>query len=53
MGTNVFYVPPVNLMGSGCLLADNAMKDVCAPGNPFQPTQEEVITLFQKILWSD
>jgi alcohol dehydrogenase class IV len=32
------------------LLADNAMKDACAPGNPFQPTKEEVIALFQKIL---
>ncbi|MGG1653225.1 iron-containing alcohol dehydrogenase [Paenibacillus sp. NRS-1780] len=32
------------------LLADNAMKDACAPSNPFQPTKEEVIALFQKIL---
>lgn len=32
------------------LLADNAMKDACAPGNPFIPTKEEVITLFKKIL---
>lgn len=32
------------------LLADNAMKDACAPGNPFQPTKEEVIRLFERIL---
>ncbi|RUT46466.1 iron-containing alcohol dehydrogenase [Paenibacillus anaericanus] len=32
------------------LLADNAMIDACAPGNPFIPTKEEVITLFKKIL---
>lgn len=32
------------------LLADNAMKDACAPGNPFQPTKEEVIRLFECIL---
>lgn len=32
------------------LLAENAMKDACAPGNPFIPTKEEVITLFKKIL---
>ncbi|NPC91955.1 iron-containing alcohol dehydrogenase [Bacillus sp. WMMC1349] len=31
-------------------LADFAMKDACAPGNPFQPTKEEVITMFQEIL---
>lgn len=30
------------------LLAENAMKDACAPGNPFIPTKEEVITLFKK-----
>ncbi|MBY3621494.1 iron-containing alcohol dehydrogenase [Acinetobacter sp. CUI P1] len=32
------------------LLAENSMKDACAPGNPFIPTKEEVITLFKKIL---
>lgn len=32
------------------LLAENAMKDACAPGNPFIPTKDEVITLFRKIL---
>lgn len=32
------------------LLAENAMKDACAPGNPFIPTKEEVIALFKKIL---
>lgn len=31
-------------------LADNALKDACAPGNPFQPTKEEVIAMFQEIL---
>ncbi|AZK46100.1 iron-containing alcohol dehydrogenase [Paenibacillus lentus] len=32
------------------LLAENAMKDACAPGNPFIPTKEEVIAMFRKIL---
>lgn len=32
------------------LLSENAMKDACAPGNPFIPTKEEVIALFRKIL---
>lgn len=32
------------------LLAENSMKDACAPGNPFIPTKEEVISLFKKIL---
>jgi alcohol dehydrogenase len=32
------------------LLAENSMKDACAPGNPFIPTKEEVIALFNKIL---
>lgn len=32
------------------LLAENAMKDACATGNPFIPTKEEVIALFRKIL---
>ncbi|MEK4515676.1 iron-containing alcohol dehydrogenase [Paenibacillus sp. FSL H8-0122] len=32
------------------LLAENAMKDACAPGNPFIPAKDEVIALFRKIL---
>ncbi|MGD0030509.1 iron-containing alcohol dehydrogenase [Paenibacillus illinoisensis] len=32
------------------LLADNAMKDACAPGNPYQPSREEVLELFRKII---
>lgn len=32
------------------LLAENSMKDACAPGNPYIPTKEEVIALFKKIL---
>ena len=32
------------------LLAENSMKDACAPGNPFIPTKEEVIAMFKKIL---
>ncbi|MNJ34729.1 Alcohol dehydrogenase 2 [compost metagenome] len=32
------------------LLAENAMKDACAPGNPFIPTKDEVIAMFKKIL---
>lgn len=31
-------------------LANNAMKDACAPGNPFQPTKDEVISMFKEIL---
>ncbi|MFN7252296.1 MAG: iron-containing alcohol dehydrogenase [Anaerobacillus sp.] len=31
-------------------LADNALKDVCAPGNPFQPTKDEVIAMFKEII---
>lgn len=31
-------------------LADNSLKDACAPGNPFQPTKEEVIAMFKEIL---
>ncbi len=31
-------------------LADNALKDACAPGNPFEPTKEEVISMFEEIL---
>ncbi|WP_202171302.1 iron-containing alcohol dehydrogenase [Bacillus sp. USDA818B3_A] len=31
-------------------LADNSLKDACAPGNPFQPTKEEVIEMFKEIL---
>ena len=30
-------------------LATNALADVCAPGNPFQPTKEEVIEMFKEI----
>ncbi|ULO09919.1 iron-containing alcohol dehydrogenase [Paenibacillus sp. 19GGS1-52] len=32
------------------LLAENAMKDACAPGNPFIPTKDEAIAMFKKIL---
>ncbi|MHB0864962.1 iron-containing alcohol dehydrogenase [Paenibacillus sp. SEL3] len=32
------------------LLAENSMKDACAPGNPFIPTKQEVIDMFKKIL---
>jgi len=32
------------------LLAENSMKDACAPGNPFIPTKEEVIAMFKKIV---
>ncbi|MNB73228.1 Alcohol dehydrogenase 2 [compost metagenome] len=32
------------------LLAENSMKDACAPGNPFIPTKEEVIGMFTKIV---
>lgn len=32
------------------LLAENAMKDACAPGNPYQPSREEVMELFRKII---
>ncbi|MFB8373820.1 iron-containing alcohol dehydrogenase [Paenibacillus taichungensis] len=32
------------------LLADNAMKDACAPGNPYQPSRDEVMELFRKII---
>ncbi|MBR2569023.1 MAG: iron-containing alcohol dehydrogenase [Paenibacillus sp.] len=32
------------------LLAENSMKDACAPGNPFIPTKEEVIEMFKKII---
>ncbi|WP_067840100.1 iron-containing alcohol dehydrogenase [Amphibacillus sediminis] len=31
-------------------LAENSMKDACAPGNPFTPTKEEVINMFKEIL---
>lgn len=31
-------------------LANNSMKDACAPGNPFQPTREEVIAMFEEII---
>ena len=32
------------------LLASNAMKDACAPGNPYQPSKDEVMNLFRKII---
>lgn len=32
------------------LLASNAMKDACAPGNPYQPSKDEVMELFRKII---
>lgn len=31
-------------------LAENALKDICAPGNPFTPTKEQTITMFKEIL---
>ncbi|WP_026566551.1 iron-containing alcohol dehydrogenase [Bacillus sp. UNC41MFS5] len=31
-------------------IAINSLKDACAPGNPFQPTKEEVISMFKEIL---
>jgi alcohol dehydrogenase len=31
-------------------LADNSLKDACAPGNPFQPTKDEVIAMFKEII---
>ncbi|WP_404331857.1 iron-containing alcohol dehydrogenase [Mesobacillus maritimus] len=31
-------------------LADNALKDACAPGNPFMPTKKETIAMFEEIL---
>lgn len=32
------------------LLAENALKDACAPGNPFMPTKEQTISMFKEIL---
>ena len=32
------------------LLAENALKDICAPGNPFMPTKEQTIAMFKEIL---
>ena len=32
------------------LLAENSLKDPCAPGNPFSPTKEEVIVMFKRII---
>lgn len=32
------------------LLADNAMKDICAPGNPVEFTKEQIIELYKKIV---
>ncbi|WP_239255641.1 iron-containing alcohol dehydrogenase [Listeria ilorinensis] len=31
-------------------LADNSLKDACAPGNPYMPTKEETIAMFEEIL---
>ena len=31
------------------LLADNALKDICAPGNPFTPTKEQTMEMFNAI----
>lgn len=31
-------------------LADNSLKDACAPGNPFQPTKQEIIDMFSEII---
>ena len=31
------------------LLADNAMKDICAPGNPVEFTKEQIKELFSVI----
>ncbi|WP_420490555.1 iron-containing alcohol dehydrogenase [Neobacillus drentensis] len=31
-------------------LAVNSLNDACAPGNPFQPTKEEVIEMFKEIV---
>jgi len=31
-------------------LADNALKDICAPGNPFMPTKAQTIAMFKEIL---
>lgn len=32
------------------LLADNAIKDICAPGNPVEFTKEQIIELYKKIV---
>lgn len=32
------------------LLAENAMKDICAPGNPVEFTKEQIIKLYKKIV---
>lgn len=32
------------------LLAENSLKDACAPGNPYMPTKEETIAMFKEIL---
>lgn len=32
------------------LLAENAMKDICAPGNPVEFTKEQIINLYKKIV---
>lgn len=32
------------------LLAENTMKDICAPGNPVKFSKEQIIDLFKKIV---
>ena len=32
------------------LLAENSLKDACAPGNPYMPTKEETISMFKEIV---
>ncbi|WP_062109933.1 iron-containing alcohol dehydrogenase [Bacillus niameyensis] len=32
------------------LLADNSLKDACAPGNPFMPTKEQTMEMFKEIV---
>ncbi|MBG9801531.1 1,2-propanediol oxidoreductase [Brevibacillus laterosporus] len=31
-------------------LAENSLKDICAPGNPFMPTKEQTIEMFKAIV---
>lgn len=33
------------------LLAENSLKDACAPGNPYMPTKEETIEMFKEVLY--
>ncbi|WP_139891529.1 iron-containing alcohol dehydrogenase [Bacillus sp. D386] len=32
------------------LLSENALKDACAPGNPFMPTKEQTVEMFKEIV---